>query len=114
MIVVATLMRICFTFYVNAPGLNFFWQRVISWWNEKRSENVTLSALDILYVYKPESNIFQAPNHYVNIEKYHIFLSWLNKTSQSFEIFCVLLNEKVLCERTIAFKNKTLRKFRAK
>ena len=40
---------------------------VISWWNEKRSENVTLSALDILHGYKPESNIFQALNHYVII-----------------------------------------------
>ena len=36
------------------PSGQFFWQRVISWWNEKRSENVTLSALDILYGYKPE------------------------------------------------------------
>lgn len=94
--------------------IQFFWQRAISWWNEKRSENVTLSALDILYGYKPESNIFQALNHYVIIAKYHIFLSWLNKTSPSFEIFSLLLNEKILCERTIAFKNNTLRKFRAK
>ena len=29
-------------------------QMVISWWNEKRSENVTLNATDILYRYKPE------------------------------------------------------------
>ena len=28
-----------------------------------------LSALDILYGYKPESNIFQALNHYVIIAK---------------------------------------------
>ena len=98
----------------DCPSTQVFWQRVISWWNEKRSENVTLSALDILYGYKPESNIFQALNHYVIIAKYHIFLSWLNKTSPSFEIFSLLLNEKILCERTIAFKNNTLRKFRAK
>ena len=92
---------------------SFFLQRVISWWSERRSENVTLSALDILYGYKPESNIFQALS-YVIIAKYHIFLSWLNKTSPSFEIFSLLLNEKILCEHTIAFKNNTLRKFRAK
>lgn len=98
----------------ECPSIQIFWQRVISWWNEKRSENVTLSTSDILYGYKPESNIFQAHNHYVIIAKYHIFLSWLNKTSPSFEIFCVLLNEKILCERTIAFKNNTLGKFRAK
>ena len=98
----------------ECPRIQFFWQKVISWWNEKRSENVTLSALDILYGYKPESNLFQALNHYVIIAKYHIFLSWLNKTSPSFGIFCVLLNEKILCERTIAFKNNTLSKFKGK
>ena len=41
----------------ECPSIQFFWQRVISWWNEKGSENVTLSALDILCGYKPESNI---------------------------------------------------------
>ena len=86
-----------------APVFKFFWRRVISCWNERRSENVTLSALNILYGYKPESNIFQALTHYV-IVKCHIFHSWLNKTSPSFEIFSLLLNEKILCERTIAFK----------
>ena len=98
----------------ECPSIQVFWQRVISWWSEKRSENVTLSALDILYGYKPEPNIFQALNHYVIIAKYDIFLTWLNKTSPSFEIFSLLLNEKILCERTIAFKNNTRRKFRAK
>ena len=72
------------------------------------------SALDILYGYKPESNNFQALNHYVIVAKYHTFLSWLNKTSPSFEIFSLLLNEKILCERTIAFKNNSLKNFRAK
>ena len=98
----------------DCPSTQVFWQRVISWWTEKRSENVILSALDILHGYKPESNTFQALNHYVIIAKYHIFLSWLNKTSPSFEIFSLLLNEKILREHTIAFKNNTLRKFRAK
>ena len=72
------------------------------------------NATDISYGYKPEPNIFQALNHYVIIAKYHIFLSQLNKTSPSLEIFSFLLTEKILCERTIAFKNNTLRKFRAK
>ena len=26
----------------DCPSIQVFWQRVISWWNEKRSENVTL------------------------------------------------------------------------
>ena len=84
------------------------------WWNEKRLKNVPLRALDILYGCKPESNIFQALNYYVIDAKYHIFVSWLNKISPSFEIFCLILTEKILCKHTIAFKNNTLRKFRAK
>jgi len=87
---------------------------VITWWNEKRSETVALNATDILYGYKPESNLFQAINHFVIFAKYHIYLSWLNKASLSFEIFSLLLNEKILCERSIAFKHSTLTKFRAK
>ena len=85
MIAAATLMRIYFTFYLNVPweSIQILLQRVISWWNEKGSENVALSALDILYGYKPESNILQALKHYVIIEKYNIFLFWLNKTSSS-------------------------------
>ena len=41
----------------ECPSIQIFWQRVISWCNEKGSENVSLSALDILCGYKPESNI---------------------------------------------------------
>ena len=69
---------------------------------------------DTLYGYKPESNISQALSHYVVIAKYHIFLSCLNKTYPSFEIFSFLPNEKILCEHTTTFKNITLGKFSAK
>ena len=86
----------------------------MAWWYEKPSENVALNATDTLNGYKPEPNLFQALNHFVIITKCHIYLSWLNKASPSFHIFSLLLNEKVLCERTIAFKNSTLTKFRAK
>ena len=41
----------------ECPSTQIFWQMVISWWNEKRSENVTLNATDIVYGYKPELNI---------------------------------------------------------
>ena len=98
----------------ECPSTQIFWQMVIRWWNEKTWENVTLNATDILYGYKPELNICLALNHYVIIAKYHIFLSWLNKATPSFENFSLLLNEKILCKRTIAFKNNTLRKFTAK
>ena len=98
----------------ECPGTQTFWQMVIVRWNEKRSETVALNATDILYGYKPESNLFQALDHFFIIAKYHIYLSWLNKTSPGFEIFSLLLNEKIICERTIAFKSSTLTKFRVK
>ena len=97
----------------ECPSTPIFWLMVIRWWNEKRWENVPLNATYILYGYKPVLNICLALNHYVIIAKYHIFLSWLNKASPSFENFSLLLNEKILCERAIAFKNNTLRKFTA-
>ena len=80
----------------ECPSTQIFWQMVISWRNEKTWENVTLNATDILYGYKPVLNVCLALNHYVIIAKYHIFLSWLNKASPSFENFSLLLNEKIL------------------
>ena len=65
----------------ECPSTQIFWQMVISWWNEKRSENVTLNATDILYGYKPELNICLALNHYVIIAKYHSHPSFVVKQS---------------------------------
>lgn len=98
----------------ECPRTQTIWQMVIAWWNKKWSEAVVLNATDILHGYKPESNLFQALDHFVIIAKYHVFLSWLNKASHSFEVFSLLLNEKIRCERTIAFENNTQTNFRAK
>ena len=57
---------------------------------------------------------FYAQNHFLIITKYHVFLSWLNTVSPSLDIFLLLLNEKILSERTIAVKNNTMMKFRSK
>ena len=92
----------------------FFWQTIISWWKEKKIGKCHLKRTDILYGYKPDLSICLALNHYVIIAKYHTFLSWLNKASPSFEIFSLLLNEKILCERAIAFKNNTLKNLQSK
>ena len=116
MIVVATPMKIYILLHLlyECPRTQTFWQMVIAWWNEKLSETVALNATDILYGHKPELNLFQSLNHFVIIAKHHIYLSWLNKASPSFDIFSLLLNEKILCQRSIAFKNSRLTKFRAK
>ena len=98
----------------ECSAVQTFWQKVIAWWNEKRSEKVILIDTDIFYGYKPESSSFYALNHFLIIAKYHIFLSWLNMVSPSLDIFLLLLNEKILYERTIAVKNNTMMKFRSK
>ena len=67
--------------------VQIFWQKVIAWWNEKRSESATLNYTDILYGYKPESNSFYALNQFLIIAKYHVFLFWLNTVSPSLDIF---------------------------
>ena len=91
-----------------------FWLKVIAWWNEKRSENITLNDLDVLYGYKPEPNMFYGLNHFLIIIKYYIFLCWLNKATPSLEMFIPLLDEKIHCERIIAVRNNTLTKFTSK
>lgn len=50
----------------ECPKTRTFWQAVIGWWNEKRSENAALNATYILYGYKLESNFF-------DFAKYNIF-----------------------------------------
>ena len=90
------------------------WREIINWWNEKRSENCTLNATDILYGYKPDCTKFYALNPVLIIAKYHIFQAWLDNSSPSFEIFYLVLKDKILCESRIAFKNNTLPKFRSK
>ena len=94
--------------------VQIFWQKVIAWWNEKRSESVTLNYTDISYGYKPESSSFYALNHFLIIAKYHVFLSWWNTVSPSLDILLLLLNEKILSECTITAKNNTMMKFRSK
>ena len=42
----------------ECPIVQSFWQKVTAFWNEKRSESVTLNVTDIIYAYKPESGLF--------------------------------------------------------
>ena len=61
----------------ECPCIQNSWWRVINWWNEKRSENVALNAMVILYGnYKASLNqiFFQALNHYVIIAKFISFV----------------------------------------
>ena len=64
-------------------------------WNEKRTENITLNATDIMYCYKPESTLYIALIHFLIIDKYHIFQSWLNESPPSLKVFCILRNFEI-------------------
>ena len=55
------------------PIVREFWHKTIIWWNEKRSENISLNETDILYGYKPDLSKFYALNHVLLIAKHHIF-----------------------------------------
>ena len=98
----------------ECPITQSFWREIVNWWNEKRSENRSLSVTDILYGYKPDCTKFYALNHVLIIAKYHIFQAWLDNSPPSFEMFHLVLKDKILCESRIAFKNNTLSKFRSK
>ena len=114
MIVVALHMKLHLICFSECSTVQIFWQKGIAWWNEKRSESVTLNYTDILYGYKPESSSFYALNHFLIIAKYHVFLSWLNTVSPSLDILLLSLNEKILSERATAVKNDTMMKFGSK
>ena len=98
----------------DCPTVREFWHKTIIWWNEKRSENISLNETDILYGYKPDSSKFYALNHVLLIAKHHIFQAWLQDTAPNFNTFPSVLNDKILCESKIAFKNNTLSKFKSK
>ena len=77
-----------------------FWEKVVDWWNRKRSENINPNPMEVLYGYKPESNSFHTFNHYLLIARYYDYF--------------VLLEIKIHCEREMAITNRNLNKYRNK
>ena len=67
--------------------------------NHYRSENITLNAKEILYGYKPESTRFCAFNHYPLIPRYYIHLARNKSENPKQDVFIVLLEIKIQCER---------------
>ena len=70
------------------------------------SENITLSTTEILYGYKPESTLFRAFNHYLLIALYYIHLARNKSEDPRLDVFIVLLEIKIQCEREIAMKTE--------
>ena len=82
-----------------------FWEKVIDWWNCKRSENINPNPTEVLYGYKPESNSFHTLNHYLLIAGYYVYLARNKFETAELEVFSVLLEIKIQCEREIPMTN---------
>ena len=84
------------------------------WWNRKSSEDVNPNPTEVLYGYKPESNSFHTFNHYLLIARYYVYLARNKFETPELEVFIVLLEIKIQCEREIAITNGNLNKYRNK
>ena len=83
----------------ECPDVKIFWQDIMMWWNNKRSDNINPNNIEILYGYKPETTSFYALTHYLLIAKYHVFLARNQSETPSLKVFLALLDSKIKCER---------------
>ena len=111
---VMLLVKLLGTSY-ECPAVKIFWEKVIDWWNRKRSENINPNPTEVLYGYKPESNSFHTFNHYLLIARYYVYLARNKFETQELEVFrIVLLEIKTQCEREITITNGNLNIYRNK
>ena len=82
----------------------------LDWWNRKHSENIDPNPMQVLYRYKPESNSLHTFNHYLLIARYYFYLARNKFETPELEVFIVLLEIKIQCEREIAITNGNLNK----
>ena len=99
--------------FYECPAIKIFWEKSIDLWNRKRSENMNLKKLKF-FGYKPESNSFHTFNHYLLIARYYVYLARNKFETPELEVFIVLLEIKIQCEREIAITNGNLNKYRNK
>ena len=103
--------------FYECPAVKSFWEKVIDWWNCKRSENIiNPNPTEVLYGYKPESNSFHTFNHYryLLIARYYVNLARNKFETPELEVFIVFVEIKVQCEREIAIAEGNLNKYRNK
>ena len=80
--------------YFKCPAVKIFWEKVIDWWNRKRSENINPNQTEVIYGYKPKSVSFHTFNHYLLIARYILsgsFIIYSLKRAISGLIFILLL-----------------------
>ena len=67
-------VKLLAVYIYECPAVNIFWEKVIDWWNRKRTENIKPNPTEVLYGYKPESNSFHSFNHYLLTARYYFTL----------------------------------------
>ena len=65
--------------FYECSAVKIFWQKLIDWWNRKRSENINSNPTEFLYGsswIQPESNYsFHTFNHYLLIARNYVYLA---------------------------------------
>ena len=77
------------------PCYQYFLEKVIDWWNRKRSEKINPNPMEALYGYNPESNRFHTFNHYPLIVRYYVHLTRNKFETPELQVFIVLLENPV-------------------
>ena len=86
----------------------------LDWWNYKRCENLDPNPMEALYGYQPESNSLHTFNHDLLIARYYVYLARNKFETPELEVFVVLLEIKIQCERENVITNGNLNKYRNK
>ena len=94
--------------FYECLSVKMFGEKVVDWWNRKRSENTNPIPTEVLYGYKPESNSFHTCNHCLLIARFYVYLARNKFETPELEVFIVLLEIKIQCEREIAITNRNL------
>ena len=95
--------------FYECPVIKICWGKVIDWWTRKRSENINPNPTEVFYGYKPESNSFHTFNHYLLIARYYVYLARNKFETRELEVFIVLLEIKIQCERERTVSPRVLR-----
>ena len=92
---VILLLKLLAIYFTSVPAVKIFWEKVIDWWNRKRSENINPNPTEVLYGYNPKSDSFHTFNHYLLIARYYVYLARNKFETPELEVFVALLEIKI-------------------
>ena len=91
-----------------------FWRSFRTWWFIMTKVNLNLGRVSIVYRYFHPCKFKTITNFALLSAKYFIYGCFLNEEPLDFELYKLLLREKVLTELLIASKNNTITDFNKK